>query len=161
MPTPLLPITWHAVGWPAAWDTAGPQVTVAGAAPADHPLTGLAAGAWAAAFFGGLPDPPARATAWRAVVAALAADGLLVPWPPLTQPWDLWALGLAAVPRPDARPAAWPDPAATLLRDLATTPWLVAHPLHAVPTVTAWRLQALAPLLGHAVLLCRALPEAA
>ena len=92
----------------------------------------------------------------EAGVRRLEARGMLVAWPPLTQPWSLWAMGLTAAPR-DGWDHPLPEPAATLFRDLATDPILLHHPLAFSDHLDRdrWCVAALGPLLGRAVILYR------
>jgi hypothetical protein len=157
----LLP-TWYAVGAPLGTVLADrPRdsvltVTIDGVTSLD--LQGAEALLWAGAWeHGGLQglasDFPSSLAAG---VRQLEARGMLVAWPPLTQPWPLWAIGLTAAPR-DGFDHPLPEPAATMFRDLATDPVLLHHPLAFSDHLDRdrWCLHALGPLLGRAVVLYR------
>lgn len=160
-PRILVPV-WYPVGAPMGTALADRPhesvltISVDGTTTVD--LQGVDALLWAGAWeHGGLqglagdfPD------GLQAGVRHLEQRGLLVAWPPLAQPWALWAQGLTAEPRP-AFTQPLPEPAATLFRDLATDPVLLHHPLAFSDHLDRdrWCLTALGPLLGHAIILYR------
>ena len=153
---------WYPVGIYQALtglpDLAHTTVTLTQDGITDSQLTGAAAVIWMAAWEqhglrilpGDVPD--ALQAGWH----FLTRHGLLVAWPYLTTPWDLWARGLAAVPVGEAPPDL-PAPAADLLNSLRTDAWLVHYPPPSVAPDDRgrWIRAALTPLLGRAVALVR------